>query len=397
MTCEISRRWFFALVGLAAIPAVAFCAIGFVPLARTGLLMRGQVVGRDFAHIWTAARLAAQAGASDVYRPAAFQAAIDAMFARKLGLATFPYPPAALPLIAWTAALPYALALAAWSLAGLAALTAAAWPARRPAALSKDALAYRAALVLSPAVFLCLEGGQTGLFIGAMTLGALRLADRRPALAGALIGLAAIKPHLVMLFPVALVAAGRWRALAAAAASALTLALASLALYGPEPWVTWLTAEVPYQSGLYAHAAGGWLAFTTSPFGFARSLAPLGAAAVFQAAVTLAATVAVWRRFRKLDPAGAGPDDWVVLLAASLAASPYSFGYDAAGLTGAVLILFSRPDAAATPLGLRVGFATLWASPIAGIFLSVLAVAATGRILCFGGLLVAAGFALVAL
>jgi hypothetical protein len=225
-------------------------------------------------------------------------------------------------------------------------------------------------------------------------LGAARLLDRRPALAGILLGLAAVKPHLLPIFGIAFIAAARWRTLTFAVLAAASLALASLAIYGSEVWWRWLTDEVPFQSSLYVRATGGWVAFTTSPLGFARSFAPLPFAVAFQVAVTLMAATAVGSRFVQLKRGSLGTEDFVLLLAAGLAASPYSFGYDAVGLTGAIVLALSRPSLIFGPAR-RLGITLLWSSPIGGIFLSVLAFALSGRIVSLGGLFVVAGLLLV--
>ena len=63
---------------------------------------------------------------------------------------------------------------------------------------------------------------------------ALLLMRSRPVLAGILLGLLTAKPHLALLFPIALVCARSRRALAAMALSAVLLALVSLAAFGQE-------------------------------------------------------------------------------------------------------------------------------------------------------------------
>jgi hypothetical protein len=58
--------------------------------------------------------------------------------------------------------------------------------------------------------------------------------ERRPIFAGALIGLLAIKPHLAVLFPIALIAARHYRATLVAAGSTGLFIVASIAVVSPE-------------------------------------------------------------------------------------------------------------------------------------------------------------------
>ena len=61
-----------------------------------------------------------------------------------------------------------------------------------------------------PAVFVNIGHGQNGFLTAALLGGALHLLDRRPWLAGVLIGCLAYKPQFGVLIPVALLAGGRW-------------------------------------------------------------------------------------------------------------------------------------------------------------------------------------------
>ena len=69
--------------------------------------------------------------------------------------------------------------------------------------------------------------GQNGFVTAALLGGALIFMERRPLLAGGLIGLLSFKPHLGILIPVALVAGGHWRVIAAAAVTVALLFVAS--------------------------------------------------------------------------------------------------------------------------------------------------------------------------
>src|SRR5690606_23392799 len=145
------------------------------------------------------------------------------------------------------AVLPYLPALALW----LAATFAGFATVLRSVAPHSVTLWLALAL---PAGFINMLHGQNGFLIAALFGGAMLCLDRRPILAGLLIGLLTVKPHLGLLLPIALLAGGRWRAILAAAATALAFAAASAAVLGPESWSAFLantgTAREQLEDGL---------------------------------------------------------------------------------------------------------------------------------------------------
>ena len=68
-----------------------------------------------------------------------------------------------------------------------------------------------------PAVFINIGHGQNGFLTAALLGGALHWLDRKPWLAGILIGLLAYKPQFGVLIPIALLAGQRWTTIGAAA------------------------------------------------------------------------------------------------------------------------------------------------------------------------------------
>ena len=115
------------------------------------------------------------------------------------------YPPFFLAIAVLVAAVPYAWGLAIWLIASFAAYLAAIRAILpRPETLAASASAF-------PAVFVNVGHGQNGFLTTALLGGALHWLDRRPALAGVLIGLLAYKPQFGVLIPIALLAGGRWR------------------------------------------------------------------------------------------------------------------------------------------------------------------------------------------
>jgi hypothetical protein len=175
----------------------------------------------------------------------------------------------------------------------------------------------------------------------------LILLDRRPVLAGALIGALAYKPHLAVLLPFVLAAAGYWRSFIAAAVTALAFCALATLVFGLEYWLAWsrnlaLVARV---------LEDGLLPWHKMPSVFAMASlvgAPTRLAYALQAAVAvpvMLATVAAWRR--------QGPLDLKVALvaAATLMMSPYLFDYDLVLAAIPTAILAERMRRAGRPDG----------------------------------------------
>jgi Glycosyltransferase family 87 len=83
--------------------------------------------------------------------------------------------------------------------------------------------------------------GQTPMFLEAGLLFALSLPSA--LLAGTIIGfLAAIKPQLFLMAPLVMIIRRDWRALSGMATGGVATALATVGLYGIQPWLDWLNA-----------------------------------------------------------------------------------------------------------------------------------------------------------
>ena len=170
--------------------------------------------------------------------------------------------------------------------------------------------------------------GQNAFMTAALAGAALLCLEERPALAGVFIGLLAVKPHLALLFPVALIAIRAWRALAAAAVTVVTFTAISTAVFGTA------TLKACLGSLRYARILlqNGFLPWSKMPtiFAFLRLLGvPVMAAYIVHAAVAIGAVLAVWRTWRRCT-------DWqlrgAVLMTATFLISPYLFDYDLAWL-----------------------------------------------------------------
>jgi alpha-1,2-mannosyltransferase len=93
-----------------------------------------------------------------------------------------------------------------------------------------------------PAVFVNLGHGHNGFLTAALIGAALVNLDRRPLLAGVLVGLLVYKPQFGIMFPLVFAATGRWRSFAAAAATVAGLALATTLAFGIPVWDAFLAS-----------------------------------------------------------------------------------------------------------------------------------------------------------
>lgn len=325
-------RGYMLVLALVNVATLAFLVL----TATNGIDRNGFLLGTDFISFWTSGRMLV--GGANVYDAAAHVAAQRAFYTLPGEYTAFFYPPSFLPFVWPLGFLPYFPALAAWL-----ALTGAAWLAAMRGWFGTLGLKGPALVVILafPPVIVTLTHGQTAFLVAALLGGGLLLVAKRPWLAGLLIGLATIKPQFGLLIPVALLASGQWRTIAAAGGSALALAGLSAVVFGPQVWSDWLAIT---------QAAGS--ATGDGNIGFAKMVSlfaglslvgvPSGAAFAVQAAASLAVAAAVaracWRR--PFTPGLAA-----LVLAGAPLATPFVLDYDLL-LTGFPLAyLFARARA----------------------------------------------------
>jgi len=182
--------------------------------------------------------------------------------------------------------------------------------------------------------------------------------ERRPWLAGCFLGLLTYKPHLGLLFPIVLIAAGRWRVFAAAAATATALSLASLAAFGPDAWYAFVHALAAGSQSTLSQGSTGWGKLQTT-YGFVRWL---GGSEVLawsvHGLVVVTCAIALCVLWRSRIP--------FVLKAAALAtgallATPYLFLYDliAVAVPMAFLLRAGMASEVATYEWVGIGLASL--------------------------------------
>jgi hypothetical protein len=357
----------YSLLIVAIIGAVA---VVWIARALPSLVdPRGKPVGYDFITFWSAARLALD-GRPEAAFDASAIGAMQHLAVPGLGdtLFLWHYPPSFLLLVLPLGLLAYPAALLAFTGA-----TVALW-AGLVRALFRDPRAWLVAAA-TPAGLINLIDGQNGFLTAGLAGFALVRLDRRPRLAGVLIGLLAIKPHLAALFPLALIASRRWRTLTAAAVTAILVTAAGSIAFGGATTLAFLR-DLPLLRDIVDHAGLPW-GQMPSPYVLMLSLGTASvAAALVQTGAALGAGICVWRAWRsQTAPFEAKA---AVLCAGTLLVSPYLFTYD---LTWAALAL-----AFLAILGIRDGFFrgerdmlfAAWLAPLAFVPLYFLTGVQTG-------------------
>jgi len=183
------------------------------------------------------------------------------------------------------------------------------------------------AVLSLPVVLVSLGVGQNGLLVAALFATTLGLLDRRPAAAGVALGLLTIKPQFGLLFPLVLVLTGRWRVVAAAGATALLAAAASVLAFGPDPWRAFLSHFGSSTERLLVHASPG-MARIQSVYAFlVHATGQQALAAAIHGAFALAVAAGVLRLWLR-RPEGPEEARAAALIAGAFLVTPYAWIYD---------------------------------------------------------------------
>lgn len=312
----------------------------------------GRPLGSDFAAFYAVSRALLDGTApASLYSPAVLNEVArpftngDTYVWLYPPIAFLPYWPVGL--------LPYVAALCAWVGLGLAGYLGA---------ISR-LLPGRAVLVAAgafPAVFVTALHGHNGLLVAACVGWGLALLPSAPVAAGLLLGGAAMKPHVALLVPFALLAGRRWRVLGGMLASVSMLAATSAIVFGVDSWRAFL-GSVPIARAMLETEAVPYFKIA-SVFSFVRLVGGnVGVAYTVQAAAAIAVALVVawlWTRRCPYELKCAA------LVFGSFGATPYAYDYDLVVL-GVGIALLSR-------LGRREGWlpwekttlALAWAAPL---------------------------------
>ena len=334
LTAARMRGYSLILLGLSVLVFAGWIA------ASDGLIDRnGQPIGTDFSNVYAAGSLTGQGRAAEAYAPALQHAAEKAVFdGRAVPFYGWHYPPFFFAIAVLVAAVPYAWGLAIWLVASFAAYLATI----RAILPRHETLLVASAF---PAALVNVGHGQNGFLTAALLGGALHWLDRKPWLAGVLIGLLAYKPQFGVLIPIALIASGRWRSIGAAAATIAALVALSFATLGGGVWHAFADSMNFTQTVVLEQGGTGWQKIQ-SIFAGVRALGasvPIAYAVQASLLAMLAASLAwLWHSDAAFELKAAA------LALGSLLATPYVLDYDLVVLAVAIAF-FAR-------YGLRHGF-----------------------------------------
>jgi hypothetical protein len=300
-----SRRWRNLGIASGALAAAMFAGYD---LFQWVVAYGSDHFHNDFTFYYAAARIGVTHGWQSIYDLNLQQSELDAIGSRIriAELARYISPPP----VAWLALpftlLPYPVAYVVWSALLLTALVGT-WYLAAPGAGRLRLIHLVAALAWLPVIY-ALQLGQPGLFVALGVAGSYALLRmHRQFLSGLALGVIVLKPQLGFLLPIALLASGRFRALAGAAVAIGVLLIGSGLNVGPDGMAAYaerlsFAADVPVNRQLtIALVIGG-----------------LGAARLVQAAIAIWALALVYR-LRKQSP------EWIYVLAVlgGLLATPY--------------------------------------------------------------------------
>jgi hypothetical protein len=306
----LQLRWFGRerMVAYSAILALASLA-SIYPLFLQAMGPQGS----DFMAFWSAGRMAVEGHAAAAYDPAALgvvqtNAGRGEVFAFvnppplllaiwPLGLMEYPYA-----WLTWVA-VTYVL----WFLATRRLYPELSWP-----------------IAAFPGVLVAAWHAQTGFLtsaIQAFAAGALR---DRPFRAGLCVGALIVKPHLAVLFPVALLAGRQWRAIAGAATSSLGLLLLAWLVFGTDAMLaypqSWAVSDYLLRTG-----SDTFFLRQSTIYAMVRVVLSDPAAIAAQAIASLAMAAITWRAWARTGPI---EGKLALLFAATPLATPYLFNYD---------------------------------------------------------------------
>jgi hypothetical protein len=342
-----------------------------MPFPRDGTTL---VVGRDFLHFWLYGQAVVSSDPARFYDQAAFNGYLATLLGPGYPGQTWSYPPSVMFFAAPFGQIGYFPALLLWTAGGVTLFWAVA--SRYAHSLNLDGKLLIPVLI-SPAAVFCVMSGQASFFTASLLVGAFLCLDRRPLVAGVLIGLLTIKPQLGLLFPVMLIASGRWRVFCAAAVTAVVLAGGTALVFGAETWVAFFTKSLPVQNAVMADPGRITTPFLPTVFMNIRGLdAPYGVAMAAQALFSIVAVAVVayaFSRHRNAPPHIL----FALFLVCAVSFSPYLLSYDLLAATFAAVILLAAGGL--DPLGRRLAQLLYW-TPVLQLALGIFHIPGPGLI-----------------
>lgn len=326
----LSRERILRIASLCAVASALIIAFLFATSSGT-LDQWGRPLGTDFSNVWAAGHMALEGSAAKAWSwPDHFAVQQWVHHKKDVDFFGWHYPPPFLLVAAILALFSYVPALIIWQVATLAPFTWLMWrlvPRRETLLLT----------LAAPVTLICLMSGHNG-FLTAMLLGGgLVMLERRPLLAGILLGCLLYKPQFALIIPPLLLATKNWRAVLGAFASSGALIGLTLELWGWPVWQAFidslpLTRDVVIEQG---------------STGFHKIMSPFAAIRMWGGSVPFAYAVqGIATAFCVAAVAWAG---WfqksanvrnALVCAAALLSTPYVLDYDYVVLLPAIAFLW---------------------------------------------------------
>lgn len=376
------RRPALAAASLASLEAAAFY------LYTWAAVISSDLKGPDFFSFYAAARLYLARGGAAVYSLDAQQQFQDQVTATwgpgPYTLLPYIHPPYYTVLIAPLGLMDLKGAYLLWAAVNLLLVAVAALALTRANRL-QGAGAFLAVAVLAgflPLFVTLLQGQSDLVMLAALSASYLAWARHRPGLAGALAGLAMVKPNMLLLVPLLFLARRSWSALGGFAGVAAGLGGVSLLTAGPEGILRYAGIVLPWLVG----GTQRWPIAGQSVYSLRGLLDRLPGGRLPALAVLLLLVGAVAFAILRRPPRPRL--DYALAVAASVALSPYQNLHD--------LVLLAVPGLAVASLAQqgslrrpRLGVAVVVAATL-GIDLTLNA----GPLTAAGGVILIAGYLL---
>ncbi|OUM40041.1 glycosyltransferase family 87 protein [Arthrobacter sedimenti] len=378
LTRERLRNYPLILVVLGAVSLTISTVQRFVDPAVFGPLLP------DYLAHWTGGALLLGGSGMDLYsieRQVGVQAPISGTSSV---VAWFVSPPLVAALYAPLVLITYPASAGAWLVINVVLLAVCLRSLRT---VAPTLIARRRGLVVlvlcaSAPVLELLGGGQDSAFVLAVWLLAMRLiAGRHQFLAGAVLGLALLKPQHVVLVPVVLLMTRRFGALSGFLVMGFLQAGLSLALVGPAGVGRWVDVLTGSGFGEQVQQDQAWKMVSVPAFLHAvlPESAPSAMGTVLAVVVLVAAAAALALQLvRRQRSRGETPEageqgparglDGILVLIATLSTtvvfSPHLVVYDAVLFFPVALYLLENRPTVAVRLSLAAAFCTTWLAPV---------------------------------
>ena len=314
----------------------------------------GRPLGTDFSQVYAAGQMVLDGHSADVWNwPKHFAVQQQIHHSTRVDLYGWHYPPPFLLIATLLAPIPYLPALLVWQAASLSAFTALMW---------KLVPRWETLLLVlaAPVTLICVTHGHNGFLTAFLLGGGLLLLERKPLVAGLMLGCLIYKPQFALIIPPLLLITRNWRAIGGACVSAALLIATTLLFWGWPVWQAFIDSLPLTRDVVLEQGRTGWYKIM-SPFSAVRMWGgTIPAAYAVQSVFTAAAMAAVaflsLRNNAKLRNAA--------VAAAVILSTPYVLDYDFVVLgLGLAWLWLDGEDEGFLPWD-RTLMALVWISPL---------------------------------